>query len=103
MSNAPSRGESPGASADDVIRARAEECQQIVDKAILESSSGLVFLERLKDAGATPDEARDYIQQLLIGEGTKKLLGQPMQPSQEEVGLMHTPTQTLQTWSTLPL
>jgi hypothetical protein len=64
MSNAPSsRGASPPAQTEDAIRARAEECQKIVDDAISESISGPAFLQRLKDAGATPDEARDYIDQ----------------------------------------
>ena len=60
MSDVPFLSPSP---VDEAIRARAEECQRIVDEAISESVSGPTFLERLKGAGATPDEARDYIEQ----------------------------------------
>jgi hypothetical protein len=64
MSNAPSsRTASPLAETEDDIRARAEACQKIVDDAISGSISGPSFLERLKDAGATPNEAKDYIDQ----------------------------------------
>jgi hypothetical protein len=61
MSNDPRfRSGSPPAATDDTydtIRARAEECQRIVDEAISKFISGPAFLERLKGAGATPDEA----------------------------------------------
>jgi hypothetical protein len=59
----PSRSPSPPATTEDAIRARAEECQKIVDDAISGFISGPAFLERLKGAGATPNEARDYIEQ----------------------------------------
>jgi hypothetical protein len=63
MSDVPSRGASPAASLNDAVQLRAEECQRIVEEAISESLSGPVFLERLKETGATPDEVRDYIEQ----------------------------------------
>jgi len=63
MSDAQSRGGSPVAPLDHVIQLRAEECQRILDEAILESASGPVFLEQLKGTGATPDEVHDYIKQ----------------------------------------
>jgi hypothetical protein len=64
MTDAPvSRGASPLAQTEDTVRACAEECQRIVDDAISNSISGPAFLARLKDAGATADEARDYIKQ----------------------------------------
>jgi hypothetical protein len=61
MPDVPSRPTSPPA--DETIRARAEECQRIVDEAISTFISGPAFLDRLKVAGATPDEARDYVEQ----------------------------------------
>jgi len=61
MPDVPSRSPSP--LADETIRARAEECQRIVDEAISMFITGPAFLDRLKAAGATPDEARDYIEQ----------------------------------------
>jgi hypothetical protein len=67
MTNDPrSRSGSPPAmtiDTNDTIRARAEECQRIVDEAISKLISGPAFLERLKGTGATLDEARDYIEQ----------------------------------------
>jgi len=63
MSNASSHGASLGASVYDVICTWAEECQWIVNEVILESCSGPVFLECLKNARASPDEVHDYIQQ----------------------------------------
>jgi hypothetical protein len=64
MSNAPQHhsGNSPDASIE-AIRVRAEECQRIVEEAITGSMSGPDFLERLKGAGATTEEARYYIDQ----------------------------------------
>src|ERR1700733_2576614 len=58
-----SRPASPPAQIEDTIRVRAEECQRIMDDVISHSISGPTFLERLKDAGATAEEARDYIEQ----------------------------------------
>jgi hypothetical protein len=64
MTNAPvSHGASPPAQIENTVRARAEECQRIVDDVISNSISGPAFLARLKDARATADEARDYIEQ----------------------------------------
>ena len=60
MSNVPFCSPSP---VDEAIHAHAKECQRIVDEAISESVSGLTFLECLKGAGTTPDEAQDYIEQ----------------------------------------
>ena len=58
MSDAPPiRSPSPPATIDEIIRVRAEECQRIVDEAISGFISGPAFLERLKGAGATADEA----------------------------------------------
>jgi hypothetical protein len=64
MSDASPRAESPVAPDPDVIRARAEACQKLVDDAASGSISGPIFLERLRDTGVTPDEAKDYISQL---------------------------------------
>ncbi|KAF8228041.1 hypothetical protein L208DRAFT_265141 [Tricholoma matsutake] len=64
MSDALVRETSPVGSIDNTVQARAEEFQQIVDEAVSESFTGPIFLERLKAAGATPDEAQDYIAQL---------------------------------------
>jgi hypothetical protein len=67
MSNVPrSRSASPSGpnnSTEDTVRARAEECQRIVDEAISNLTPGPAFLEQLKGTGATPEEARDYIEQ----------------------------------------
>ena len=63
MSDALIREPSPAVSIDNTIQARAEEFQRIVDEAISESLSGPIFFERLKGAGASPDEAQDYISQ----------------------------------------
>jgi hypothetical protein len=59
----PSHSPSPPATTNETIRVRAEECQKIVDEAVSGLISSPAFLERLKGAGATPDEARDYIEQ----------------------------------------
>ena len=42
---------------------QAEEFQRIMDEAISGLFTGPIFLESLKAAGATPDEAQDYISQ----------------------------------------
>ena len=63
MSDALVRETSPAGSIDNTVQARAEEFQRIVDEAISESLTGPIFLERLKGAGASPDEAQDYISQ----------------------------------------
>ena len=47
----------------DTICAYTEECQRIVDEAILKFISGLAFLEWLEGAGVTPNEAWHYIEQ----------------------------------------
>ncbi|KAF8234176.1 hypothetical protein L208DRAFT_1394512 [Tricholoma matsutake] len=57
------RATSPPAQTEEIICARAEECQRIVDDAVSCSIPGPAFLACLKDAGATTDEARDYIEQ----------------------------------------
>ena len=54
---------SPVVSIDNTIQAQAEEFQRIVDEAILESLTGPIFFEHLKGAGASPNEAQDYISQ----------------------------------------
>ena len=58
-----SRSASPPATSEAAIHACAEECQRIVDKSISGFISGPAFIERLKGAGATPDESQDYIEQ----------------------------------------
>lgn len=63
MSDVLNRETSPAGSIDDTVQVRAEEFQRIVDEAVSESLTGPIFLERLKAAGATPDEAQDYISQ----------------------------------------
>ena len=79
MSDGPVRSPSP---VDNAIHARAEECQRIVDNALTEFVSGAVLLERLKEAGATPDEAQDYITQFtargtIQESGSSNTRGQP--------------------------
>lgn len=63
MSHVSSPLRSPPAFNADVICARAEACQKLVDDAVARTISGPDFLEGLKATGATPNEARDYIGQ----------------------------------------
>ena len=63
MTDGPEREASPAGSIDNTVQARAEEFQRIVDEAISGLFTGPIFLERLKAARATPDEAQDYISQ----------------------------------------
>ena len=63
MSDAPVCDASPEVLIDNTVQAQAEEFQRIVDEAISESHTRPTFLECLKAAGATPDEAQDYISQ----------------------------------------
>ena len=51
------------AQTEETIRACTEEFQRIVDDAVANSIPGLTFLASLKGAGATMDEAGDYIDQ----------------------------------------
>jgi hypothetical protein len=76
MSNVPpSCSASPPGQTEDAIRAQAEECQKIVDDTLSESISGPAFLRHLKEAGATPDEARDYIEQYTQRRGDQEATG----------------------------
>ena len=44
----------------DSIRQWAEACQKIVDEALENRTEAVEFLEKLRNVGATPDEAEDY-------------------------------------------
>jgi hypothetical protein len=64
MTNAPQvRPANLSFTSNEAIRAHAEACQRIVEEAITGFMSGPTFLDRLKEAGATTEEARDYIEQ----------------------------------------
>jgi hypothetical protein len=53
-----------GSRSSDLVRSITEKCQQIVEQA----AHGLIprgqFIERIREAGATAEEASDYVEQL---------------------------------------
>ena len=66
-----------------------------MDDTISESISGLVFLVPLKDAGATPDEAKDYIEQYALHQRNQGSAGSGLpsgQPNTNVTNLVDTAT-----------
>jgi hypothetical protein len=45
----------------ETVQQRTEACEKLVDNAIAGLLPPLSLFERLKEAGATPEEAQDYI------------------------------------------
>ncbi|KAJ7148833.1 hypothetical protein C8R46DRAFT_1179942 [Mycena filopes] len=66
----------------EVVRVRAAACQKLVDQFIDGAITGPEFLDRLREAGATPSEAEDYAGQANTRSAAKER-GRPKTPQPE--------------------
>jgi hypothetical protein len=46
------------------VRIIAEKCQQLVEDAVCGAITSKAFLEKIREAGASPREANDYVEQV---------------------------------------